>query len=273
MSVTNGDRTVTKQDLADFYREIQPYLGCMPEMVANKFSKGDLYSTDEKMIGQWIDGKPLYQKCIEFTSISVSGNTWASVSNVLSGLNVDVVTNIILRQDNHKSFYPATDGSDGNNLTFMHFRNAAVDFDGATIQYTKTTDTAISIGSDTDYSTEEKIVGTWIDSKPIWQKTIAFDTNTYTDQQGRRLFSLGSISNVDMVISVNGTFSTNNGASYICGAPLNAPSNQTYVNTNYTVYGGLVTATHQLNLNLHSQVQEGKTQAKGYVTVQYTKTT
>ena len=42
-----------------------------------------------------------------------------------------------------------------------------------TIQYTKTTDSSIAIGSDTDYSTTEKIVGTWIDGKPLYQKTIS----------------------------------------------------------------------------------------------------
>ena len=62
MSVQNPERVVTKQDLADFYQCILPYLGGMPDILANKFSKGDMYSTDGKMIGQWIDGKPLYSK-------------------------------------------------------------------------------------------------------------------------------------------------------------------------------------------------------------------
>jgi hypothetical protein len=40
-----------------------------------------------------------------------------------------------------------------------------------TLQYTKTTDVAISVGSENEYSTTEKIVGTWIDGKPIYQLT------------------------------------------------------------------------------------------------------
>ncbi len=39
------------------------------------------------------------------------------------------------------------------------------------LRYTKTTDSAISIGNETDYSTTEKAVGTWIDGKIVYQKT------------------------------------------------------------------------------------------------------
>lgn len=72
MAVSNPDRVVTKQDLADFYGEILPYLGNMPEILATKFSKSDLYDSTEKIIGKWIDGKPLYQRGTELTIFSES---------------------------------------------------------------------------------------------------------------------------------------------------------------------------------------------------------
>ena len=65
MSLTNDQ--ITAKNFKEFYQKILPYLGTMPEVLANKFSKGDMYSTSEKMIGQWIDGKPLYQKTITGT--------------------------------------------------------------------------------------------------------------------------------------------------------------------------------------------------------------
>ena len=40
------------------------------------------------------------------------------------------------------------------------------------LPFTKTTDSPIAIGSDTDYSTDEKIVGTWIDGKPLYQRVV-----------------------------------------------------------------------------------------------------
>ena len=52
MTMTNPDKPITKQDLNDYHNAILPYLGGMPEIYANKFAKGDLYDTNEKMIGR-----------------------------------------------------------------------------------------------------------------------------------------------------------------------------------------------------------------------------
>lgn len=59
----------------------------MAETMA-ELNKGDLevYSTDEKQIGVWIDKKPLYRKVIEVTSPS-SANT---NTTVYSGLTSDM---------------------------------------------------------------------------------------------------------------------------------------------------------------------------------------
>ncbi|MBR1718389.1 MAG: hypothetical protein IJ715_03880 [Bacilli bacterium] len=35
----------------------------------------DNYSTDEHVVGTWIDGKPIYQKTIEFNNIAIGENT------------------------------------------------------------------------------------------------------------------------------------------------------------------------------------------------------
>jgi len=46
------------------------------------------YSTTEKVIGKWIDGKPIYQKTI-FTTESLTENTWLITDE--SGTNIDNV--------------------------------------------------------------------------------------------------------------------------------------------------------------------------------------
>ena len=192
MSVQNGERLATKQDLADMYQGILPYLGGMPEVLANKFSKGDLYSTDEKMIGQWVDGKPLYQKVvlIDFTKSS----TTREYVNILdmSSYNVDTIVNGFgsfindVSSDVKTKIFTLADQNARATIVYdrstKYLQLLCYEMNGwkikgcVTIQYTKTTDSAISIGSDTDYSTEEKIVGTWIDGKPIYQKTFVADT-------------------------------------------------------------------------------------------------
>lgn len=179
MSVTNPERVVTKQDLADFYEQILPYLGGMPEILANKFSKGDMFSTDERMIGQWIDGKPLYQKNLTKTISSTSGS-WTDLET-MSGVNIVEFSGYATDGSQN---YPAPYNSGSNVYLGFRYESGKIQYITSTsswmnnntlyltIKYTKTTDSAISIGSDTDYSTTEKIVGTWIDGRPIWQKTI-----------------------------------------------------------------------------------------------------
>lgn len=169
MSVQNPERVVTKQDLADFYGQILPYLGGMPEVLANKFSKGDMYSADEKMIGQWIDGKPLYQKVLN-VSISIQAQTWSEASSIdTSGIETLVKCIGFLTSNNHVFNIDDCQCVD-NHMRFYNSCQATLD--KLLIQYTKTADSPISIGNDTDYSTDEKIIGTWIDGKPLWQKTV-----------------------------------------------------------------------------------------------------
>ena len=71
MSLTNDQ--ITAKNFQEFYAQIRPYLNGQVPPVFNKFSKSDLYSTDEKMIGRWIDGKPLYQKTYSDTVSLASG--------------------------------------------------------------------------------------------------------------------------------------------------------------------------------------------------------
>ena len=47
-------------------------------------SSGVNYSTDEQVIGTWIDGKPLYQKTI-FVNITVSTTNWTALTNITDG--------------------------------------------------------------------------------------------------------------------------------------------------------------------------------------------
>lgn len=200
------NKMATKADLQEMYQRMLPYLGGMPEVLANKFSKGDMYSADEKMIGQWVDGKPLYQKNIT-KIISSTAGAWTNLES-MSGVNVvsykgygtdgsqtyplpysSGTAYVSFRYESNTIQYITSDSNWLNNNTIY-----------LTIQYTKTTDSPISIGNDTDYSTDEKIIGTWIDGKPLWQKTI----NTGALQGGQDNQILHGISNFDALINCFG---------------------------------------------------------------------
>lgn len=59
------------------------------DLITKVLKKFNTYSTDEKLIGFWIDGKPLYRKIL-------TGTTTGSVDSYysLSGINYDIITNI-----------------------------------------------------------------------------------------------------------------------------------------------------------------------------------
>ena len=175
MALTNEQ--ITAKNFKEFYEQIRPYLnGSFPTPVANKMSRGDLYSTNERMIGQWIDGKPLYQKTIQTTVGSTATQT---IAHGVSNIGFAMVKDAILLNsgsyydidiDNHFSECSI----DGMNLTIK--KPTASSYSGNdiwfVIKYTKSTDTAIKMGRETDYSEDEQIIGTWIDGKPLYQKTI-----------------------------------------------------------------------------------------------------
>jgi len=180
--------------------DVYPQVGSLVS-IASAFNKSDIYSTSERMIGQWIDGKPLYQKSlyVPFSSFTTSGKfkTYNLSNNLPSGITIRNVFGYA----KSATYGICTIGASnfGGNADFsdewavgyyyssvsMYSKVSVSRMDNdikpdlyATVQYTKDTDSAVSIGNDTDYSTTEKIIGTWIDGKPIYQKTLSKTINS-----------------------------------------------------------------------------------------------
>ena len=108
------------------------------------------YSTDEQIIGTWIDGKPIYRKVFEISSIA-TGN--ADLVNI-ADLKIENLVNMWGTMKNsagHMYPMPLTDSSSNYSVIFIRaseaIRGRASDGSGATItkvtiilEYTKTTD-------------------------------------------------------------------------------------------------------------------------------------
>ena len=81
MAVKDDNTLITKGDLKKFYNKILPYMG--GNYVFNTLGTKDYYSEDEKVIGVWTDGKPVYQK-------TFLGNLPSSDLSIdVSSLNID----------------------------------------------------------------------------------------------------------------------------------------------------------------------------------------
>ena len=170
--------------------DVYPQAGKLVSIV-NAFNRGDIYSTDEKMIGQWIDGKPLYQKSFEFPStVTITKGSWRDSGVAIQ--NAEQVLNAFIISNQYHLCAPiqacvSTTLIPSGNIGLYSGKDDDMLMDSLTVQYTKTTDTAISIGSETEYSTDEKVIGTWIDGKPLYQRTVHLTNvslppaNQYTD--------------------------------------------------------------------------------------------
>lgn len=270
MSLTNPNKVVTEEKLAEFYGQLLPYLGGMPEAVVNKFSKSDLYSTTEKIVGCWTDGRPVYQKTFTFTTPS-SINTDTNIVTVPDGETVIDYCGIISRSDGGIMYLGSNYPSQSNSLFFVtsstnlkcKFR-VSISTDTSrpaviTLKYTKSTDAANSFkfSTETDYSTTEKIVGTWIDGKPLYQKTVS--CGTLANKTAKQVAT--GVSNIQHVISCKGYGVVSSSNNHI-----NLPYNGT--GDNIDIYWNGTSNTIDLVPNFNATVITGC-----YVTIQYTKTT
>lgn len=169
------------------------------------------YSTTEREVGCWVDGKPLYQRTISFT-VGSSGtyNTYdtgiQNPENILINFDASFYVfsaSFIVGIEPYVYSGSAPAASEimiaaaiSSNKIRLDYRNGA-DVVGKTayitLQYTKTTDVAGS-GQWTPmaqpahhYSTTEQVVGTWVDGKPVYEtsfpitSTVTFTSNSWVD--------------------------------------------------------------------------------------------
>ena len=236
--------------------------------VSTPIGMADIYSTEEKEVGVFADGKPIYSKTVTATSNVATGDgSWADISGAMSPTISNAET--LVDAQIHGTV----------NIDYSMVRFCIVDgvikcaskvsgngwYTGlkVTFFYTKTTDTPWSgkfvpqgygyVSSGDIYSFEERQVGVFTDGKPLYQKTLYFDGTI-----PRNTWTAHNISDVDKiwVFDAFGKRSTDyryNGITYASNADFTAMFvNRTQIYITYAT---------------------DNTMTNGYITVRYTKTT
>jgi len=142
-------------------------------LMGNRFDRADIYSETERLVGQWIDGKPVYQRVFE--TDATMDTSFTNLIGNWSSYDVDVFISafgIVENSSTDKRTLSLFTYVSNNYLQGWCHGAAGAHIVNVILKYTKTTDMPISIGTDTDYSADEKIIGSWIDGKPIYQKTL-----------------------------------------------------------------------------------------------------
>ena len=118
-----------------------------------------------------------------------------------------------------------------------------------------------------DYSTDEKVVGTWIDGKTVFQRTIEYTSTTYTDSKKRRTFNLFSIQNVDTMIDCKIFYASSTGYKQAIYTTLAGTDPCIVQQSTYgLVQNNVLSGHYQCNLD-----NMQPTSVNGIATLQYTK--
>lgn len=141
--------------------------------VTNVVIQPVIYSTEEKEVGVWTNGKPLYQRTYEITQMSIYPSGTA-----IAGIDISEMDTMIKAE--------GVDSTLAQSAPLLVYRNnglyascsLASLMDRITLWYTKLADTPGS-GSWTPqgtpaihYNTDEHVIGTWIDGSTLYERTI-----------------------------------------------------------------------------------------------------
>ena len=105
-----------------------------------------LYDTEEKVIGKWINGKPLYQKVIPFIA-TLNNNVWIETPELIDDkeriIQTFVIANLL-----YMPIMGNVDRDGSNYVRIWSMRSTICDITHVVIQYTKTTDAENSFTPD-----------------------------------------------------------------------------------------------------------------------------
>lgn len=237
-----------------------------------------IYSSEEREIGVWKDGKPLYQKTYNATFTNIASDTPQTVADI-SSIGIDTLVTLDGSCAYTTEGFTFSSNLGGyficyayptSNLTFSQTmtrqttgRTYVVE---ATLYYTKTTDTAGS-GQWTPqgvpahhYSTDEQVVGTWIDGSTLYEKTFDLSNVTFTDNAWNSDI-LGTESSGILIRKFDGYFSLS-GSSMLFPLCYYRKSDE---------YFTCSTNNDASDLNVRPNMNAGTTVIGSIITIQYTK--
>lgn len=149
-----------------------------------------IYSLEEREIGVWTNGKPLYERVFDFsTALSIQPSTWTA-TNIDSTDIEKIVYCAGLHSDGTCYMFIGADPTQTNHtkVGLWSTRSTTTTVKGVILRYTKISDITGSGQWGTDgvpmvhYDGTENIIGTWLDrmtgaSVPLYEKLIRFGSN------------------------------------------------------------------------------------------------
>lgn len=226
----------------------------------------NIYSTTEREVGVWIDGKPVYEKTVDLGSnVLIPSTTWTDINILKNG--IDLILNIVGTNTTGTVWNSLNANRDSNSdyIQVFNLRNTDIAFRYVTFQYTKTSDVPGSGKYAPDgsvmhhYSTDEHVIGTWINGKTLYEKT-ALISNIQVPSNNYALITLSDyFSNVSKVIN------------YECMTDTGDPIPKIYIDSSDVPYSTSAIIELYSDAIIFSRGGGGSTTFNAYVTLRYTK--
>lgn len=150
---TNDYFDILGQTSTETVLSFEASLSLCKKVVGIKYINENQYSTEEQLVGTWIDGKPLYQKTVEFTTPSESSAQEYSYLPEIPFSSIDKIISVdgwCARDDGWRVPYLFTIGNNvyfsfdwhksNQKIYFYVFTKSANQPATLTFRYTKTTD-------------------------------------------------------------------------------------------------------------------------------------
>ena len=170
-----------------------------------------IYSLEEREVGVWVDGKPLYQKTHVLNSpIDVQSNAWAFVDVGISNIECLITNEIVDNAGNSvNTFIVSLESASSTRVALGNAgRSNITGVKRITLWYTKTTDVpgsgkwASTSVPAVHYSADWHVVGTWWNGKPIYEKTFHFTTENLPADRA----TIEKIYDFDELVGIDGYF-------------------------------------------------------------------
>lgn len=145
--------------------------------VSVPIQSGDIYSFEERQIGVWADGKPLYQRTFDLgTDLGITQNAFTNTTIDASSMETLIEARAIYSTG--VTIYNVMANINNGIIRLQADRNDnSINARYIILQYTKTTDVAgsgeyVPSGDKAEhYSTEEEVIGTWL-GETLYRKVI-----------------------------------------------------------------------------------------------------
>ena len=194
-----------------------------------------IYSEDERCIGLWTDGKPLYQRTYRGSWSITPNSAWIATGIDIS--DVDYIVDGWCGASTFRNNFSILKSEGSLYVTSIYSASGgSLSVSQITIQYTKTADSPIDdvvigkptmyIASSDCYSTEEKEIGCWTDGKPLYQKTKVVPINLTNTTYEEALTSFAS--DIEVLVKLEGTFYSNGSVMSIPRIFLGSTATQNY---------------------------------------------